>query len=380
MRGMTQRLRKLILGPRRHWGAFVSLIQRMREEVTRLVDWAAGPLLLAGFLLFSWLAYDAYSGLGKLAGSEMDRALEWLKFYAYLVGGIVLIWQVRISNRRATALEKTAALGEKGNITERFKSAIEHLGGASESVRMGGIYALYHVARESGEYAETVCKILCAHAKAVTTSPGYAGEEKPTTEIAAILDVLFPVIASGEEMFGKPDISNWHLQGANVYSRIMMKIQGVQVNLSGAIMVGANLSGANMREANLSKVSMDEANLSGANMHEANLSEAHTSRANLSGAYISLANLSGAFMCEADLTKARMQLADMRGANLSGANLSAANMIEANLSQALMSGAQVTAEQLLEAKTLYGAQLDAHIREEILRRKPELLAPPAEEK
>ena len=275
-------------------------------------------------------------------------ALEWLRFAAYLVGGGFLIWQLRISDRRATALEK-------GNITERFKSAIEHLGSASESVRMGGVYALYHVARESREYAETVCKILCAHAKAVTTSADYAGKEKPTTEITAILDVLFPTNGGGA--FGELniDISNWHLRGADVHSRIMMQIWGTQVNLSRANMWKVDLSGANVLGTNLSGASMNWANLSGADMLGANLSGANMLGANLSGASMTHVNLSGAIM--------------------EGANLSGASMLGANLSEA-----RVTAEQLLEAKTLYGAQLDAHIREEILRRKPELLAPPAEEK
>ena len=107
----------------------------------------------------------------------------------------VLIWQVRISDRRATALEKTASLGEKGNITERFKNAIEHLGSDSESIRMGGIYGLYHVVRESCGYADTVLKILCAHAKSIMAKEEYIGKEKPSNEIVAILDILFPAIS-----------------------------------------------------------------------------------------------------------------------------------------------------------------------------------------
>ena len=102
-------------------------------------------------------------------------ALEWLQFAAYLAGAVFVVQQLRISNRRATALEKTAALGEKGNITERFKNAIEHLGGESESIRMGGIYGLCHVARESRGYADTALKILCAHAKSIMAKPGYKG-------------------------------------------------------------------------------------------------------------------------------------------------------------------------------------------------------------
>ena len=43
------------------------------------------------------------------------------------------------------------------------------------------------------------------------------------------------------------------------------------------------------------------------------------------------------------------------------------------LGSANLSEANITAEQLLQAKTLYKATLDGHIREEILRRKPELL-------
>ena len=104
-------------------------------------------------------------------------ALEWLQFAAYLAGAVFVTQQLRISNRRATALEKTAALGEKGNITERFKNAIEHLGGESESIRMGGIYGLCHVARESRGYADTALKILCAHAKSIMAKPGYKGRD-----------------------------------------------------------------------------------------------------------------------------------------------------------------------------------------------------------
>ena len=89
--------------------------------------------------------------------------LEWLQFAAYLVGAVFVVQQLRISNRRATALEKTASLGEKGNITERFKNAIEHLAHEMDSVQIGGIYTLYHVAREAEEYKDAALKVLLAH-------------------------------------------------------------------------------------------------------------------------------------------------------------------------------------------------------------------------
>ena len=344
--------------------------------------------------------------------------LEWLQFAAYLVGAVFVVQQLRISNRRATALEKTAALGEKGNITERFKNAIEHLGGESESIRMGGIYGLYHVAQESRGYADTVLKILCAHAKSIMAKPRYTEKEKPSNEIAAILDVLFPIISDSENqeneiLFGKVDISDWYLQGVNVSNRNMKYVHGVRVhllfaqllnadlseanlwdtNLSGTNLSGANLSGANLGKVNLEKANLESTNLSAANLSAANLSEASLGDVNLSKADLSWANLSGANLSRANLRKAHlwdtnlsnasMSKADLSGANLSGAGLWEANLSGADLSGADLSGADlekanlseahITAEQLLQAKTLYEVTLDDHIHEEMLRREQELL-------
>ena len=287
-------------------------------------------------------------------GQDEMSILERMKFAAYVVGGGLVLWQLQISNRRSTALEKTAALGEKGNITERFKNAIEHLGGESESIRMGGIYGLYHVARESREYADTVCKILCAHAKLIMAEPRYVHGKKPSNEIVAILDVLFPVISDDanqnvQVLFKKVAASHWDLHGADVSFRNMKCIDGFMVNLSRANLSGANLSGVE---------------LTGANLSDANLLETNLSKATLIGAV---------------LAKAHLGKADLSEAVLLGADLSETVLERVNLSEAKVNG-----EQLLKVNTLRHAQLDDHIRDEILRRKPELLGlpatPPAEKK
>ena len=370
MDGVMQWLRRNVLPKLRVWGRrFVPFVQRVREKVAQWVDWMADPVLFVGFLFFAWLAYNTYSGMEALPKDEAARTLEWLKFYAYVVGGIVLIWQVRISNRRATALERTAALGEKGNITERFKNAIEHLGNPSESIRMGGIYGLYHVAQESRGYADTVLKILCAHAKSIMAKPKYTETEKPSNEITAILDVLFPIIPSDENqkaemLFGKVDISHWHLHGAELSSRNMESIIGKKVNLSKATLSKANLSGAILPNANLSWAILRGADLSKAKLPVGNLSKATLSDANLSNAMLWQTDFSDAFLVDVDLSEAYLY-----NAKLSGACLAAANLLNA----------RVTVGQLLQAKTLIEAKLDDHIREKIMRSKPELMIPPDEE-
>ena len=404
------------------------------------IIWAVlAATAVMGICGFAPLWFPEKWGWGK---DEMS-ILERMKFAAYVVGGGLVLWQLQISNRRSTALEKTAALGEKGNITERFKNAIEHLGSESESIRMGGIYGLYHVVQESRGYADTVLKILCAHAKSIIAEPGYTEKEKPSSEIAAILDVLFPIIPDDENqkieiLFEKVDISGWHLQGADVKFRHIKHVHGSEVNLSranlqqanllgaklhkvkllnaylakanlvtahlwdadleeanleeanleNAYLFGANLENANLEEANLENAYLEGAKLHGANLHNVNLERADLENANLEGADLENANLEGADLEEANLKgadlenanleRAKLENANLEGANLEGANLEGADLENANLERADLSGANVTTEQLLQVKTLHEAQLDDHIREEILRRKPELLGLPAD--
>ena len=345
MGGVMQWLRENVLPKLRSWGKMFALsVQWVREKGAQGVGWIATFVLGAGALFFAWLAYSAYSGLEVSPENQAHWALEFLKFYAYAAGGIILIWQVRIANRRATALEKTAALGEKGNTTERFKNAIEHLANASEPIRIGGIYGLYHVAREASEYVDTVLKILYAHAKLIMADPEYTKTKEPSNEMAAILDVLFPIIPDDENqkievLFEKVNISGWHLEGADLQSRHMKHVDGP----------GVNLTWANLRDANLSRARLHRAKL-----HRAKLANA---------------NLLAANFFYADLVQAELEDVDLSKAILSGANLK----------NAYMSGAHVVAEQLLNAETLYKAHLNDCVREEILRRKPKLLDDPDEE-
>ena len=377
MGGVMQWVRINVLSKFRSWGKMFALgVQWALEKGAQGVDSVANPALFVGFWFFAWLAYNTYSGMEALPKDEAARTLEWLKFYAYVVGGIVLIWQVRIANRRATALERTAALGEKGNITERFKNAIEHLANTSEPIRIGGIYGLYHVAREASEYADTVLKILCAHAKSIMAEPGYTERETPSNEIAAILDVLFPVISydanqNAKILFERVDISDWHLHGANLILRDMRNIIGGKVILSKAKLSEANLSdvylvGADLRRADLLDASLSAARLSGAKL----------SGANLSGANLSEAGLGDANLSDADLWNTDLSDADLMDANLSRAKLINTRLTNANLWNADLSMAEINVEKLLQAQTLYRAKFNDHIREQILHYKPELLDPP----
>jgi hypothetical protein len=101
-----------------------------------------------------------------------------------------------------------------------------------------------------------------------------------------------------------------------------------------------NIWSRNHREE---KVDLSNAHLNGANLRRAHLNGADLSQAHLNGADLREANLIGANLFAADLSRtdlslARLEAADLSGAFLSGAFLSGANLYRANLNRADLRG------------------------------------------
>ena len=116
------------------------------------------------------------------------------------MGGVLLTLQVWMSHKRAKAIETAASAQaratkeqaqanrntEQGQRQERLKNAIEHLGHGSESVRLGGAYELFHLARdeermetvETEVLRRTVLEILCAYIRRTTGESEYRETHK----------------------------------------------------------------------------------------------------------------------------------------------------------------------------------------------------------
>ena len=345
--------------------AHLFLPDEWMQEKTRVLEWVqfAAYLAAVGIVIWKWQSIQAWGKrlldlreqwpvsdmilaalavMGIIGFAPLLLPKEWmapdtsvlqrLQFAAYLVGGGFLIRQLQISNRRAKALEETAAHGKKGNITERFKNAIEHLADKMDSVQIGGIYTLYHVAKEAAEYKETVLKILLAHLRKIT-----AGEEKPATNrvVMAIWDTLF--VRRGEKpLFKAVDLS--------------------YVNLKGSSLVEMSSFGYNLGTI-YSAVDLD-----------------------LTGAYFKYAHLSGADMSFAICEGTTFDRAFCVETGFYAVRFNGASFIDADLRKADFRNSNITAEQLLEAKTLYKAELPDAVRKEIMRVSPRLLDKPDEDK
>jgi uncharacterized protein YjbI with pentapeptide repeats len=256
--------------------------------------------------------------------------------------------------------EQTQRLSEQGQITERFTRAIDHLGATADKgqkkleIRLGGIYALERIDKESPEraYHATVMEVLTAYVRensrldrgqtSTSTSAaalaalaaeqdkeGIAQEAVPTllrppADIQAILDVL-----NRREEDHVPeqhqvllDLHEANLQGANLHGALLLEANLIDATLLGANLLIANLLRANLLRANLKEAYLQEAKLQGAELEGANLIDANLIDANLIDANLQGANLQGANLQRANLQRANLQGADLVGAiNLAQAQI-----------------------------------------------------------
>jgi hypothetical protein len=185
-------------------------------------------------------------------------------------------------------------------VTDRYTRAIEQLGSDKLDVRIGGIYALERIARDSPRDHPTTMEVLAAFIRE------HSHEQWPKQAM------------QGAGRTTRPDVQ----AALTVIGRRALRHDSERVNLESAVLSRANLSGAKLGGANLARARLDYADLDraylfGANLNEADLTGARLARANLANAELTRADLTSADLDDADL-----EYADLYGAKLGGASIS----------------------------------------------------------
>ena len=279
----------------------------------------------------------------------LTKKNETLTFLGIGMGGILLALQAVIANRRAKAMENAANAQaeanqntERGQRQERLKNAIEHLGHASDSVRLGGAYELFHLAQDNKDLCQTVMDILCAHIRRTTGERKYREKHKtgPSEEVQSLLTLLF-------------------VQDHEVLKGCLINLQGSWLN--GARLRRARLQGANLMEAHLQGADLREARLQGANLVEAHMQGAEFQEAYLHGAQLEKAHLQGADLQRAHLHGADLVEAELQIAYLFRTQFQGTSLVRTRLQGAILASAHLQGAELWDA-SLQGADLNrAHM-------------------
>lgn len=226
----------------------------------------------------------------------------------------------------AAATWRQVQVNREGQLTERFTRAVDHLGSDNRDVRIGGMYALERVARNSPDDRDTIQFLLATfvrtHAPWAVGAPD--GPEHPTPvvdESVPWLQVRAPDIQAALDILGRVPCSK------NRPRLYLSRVDLRSLQLHRARLVDTQLRHANLARAWLRGVRMDRSDLKGTDLRRANLEAAVFAGANLSGV---------------QFAGARARRVDFRGADLTGADLSGADLCGADFRGANLTGAAVT--------------------------------------
>jgi hypothetical protein len=190
------------------------------------------------------------------------------------------------------------ALSRQGQVTDRYTKAIDQLGSDMLDVRIGGIYALERIARDSSRDHATVMEVLAAFVREHSHDSWDPHRPAGWTR--------------GPELGPRPDVQ----AAVTVIGRRDISRDQQQIDLS-----GADLSRAQLSRANLARCSLIYSNLTGTNLSHASLRQTE--------------------FVGSDLTRANLRRSDLRNADFAFATLKETLLGGADLRQAMFSGAKL---------------------------------------
>ena len=247
--------------------------------------WISGVVAtLAIYTGLSWYFWEDLHG-------DSDSLSTTVNKLSLVVGGIIAI---ELAVWRSIVGERQVETAQRSLLNERFQKGAEMLGSEDLSVRLGGIYALKHLAAEHpDQYHIQVMELLCAFVRHPTrdkSGSANLNEERqsPRADVNSVAEIICNRDNSHlflERNAGfKLDLSDADLR----------RISLTNADLSGAYLLGADLSGASLMMANLTNAQLAGAIFSELRPPTECQSDEDRSEAILSKAFIREANFSGA--------------------------------------------------------------------------------------
>ncbi|AUT02351.1 hypothetical protein CLI64_19235 [Nostoc sp. CENA543] len=336
-----------------------------------------------------------YQSLVNLEKIRIDAENASRTVIVKFFGGLFFCITAFISFLNYRETKRNVSIAEEKQITERFSKAIEQLESENTHVRIGAIYSLERIAKDSNKDYWQIIEILTTYVRKESHNKPKSSNYSITATIEAAVNIL----NRRALIFKKGDKYSLDLSGSNLEGLNLKKVTLKRVNLSGACLQNVNFEDAELQEANLENANLSGAILKNAKLNKVNLRKAKLFNTNLEGADLSgadlrstmetrvdyeeckycdypvevrldSANLKGANLKQADLTGAILNSANLQGANLkqadlTGAILNSANLQGANLKRAKLIRASLVGTSLqnadLEAADLNEAQLSGSI-------------------
>lgn len=336
----------------------------LRASVALVLLFVVLVVLVVGFV--EVMVRRELRGLHRLGGNEVKPtervtvANDTRKTWAGILGGAGAVFAFFFTWQQLQTAQQTLQANQQQQVTDRFVAAIELLGAIRDEAdggkvpnvegRLGAIYALERLAKDSPTDHRTVMEVLAAYvrenapatpevcavgpgtppapelgAESSATSPAPRIERRPRADVEAAVVVI------GRNLSTAPIGSE----------RVVLDMHGVDlrgIDLSRAagiikrrVGTGVLIVGAKSDDPRAARFGLDRVDLS---------------CARLDGARLGGISLRGAVLAEASLVEADLEHARLEDAQLPGADLTGAMLTYAHFEDASLVGARILPHQL----------------------------------
>ena len=228
-------------------------------------------------------AQDVFGNWNNIEKKERAQAgVTLLQTIATSIGGIAVFWNIVLARRQMAIAHRQTELAQdqmeimrEQIINERFSKAVEQLGHNQLAVRVGAIYALARLAKDSPRDHWTIMEMLAFFLREQCPCPEGSTCRRHPSSVPK--DIQAAILVLGQRNVEQdPEKSHLHLihndlRGVSFAEGDFRNVYFYESNLSDANFYGANLQGANFWKADLSYSNLKGCQLDGAILSKTSL-------------------------------------------------------------------------------------------------------------
>ncbi len=291
-----------------------------------------------------------------------------IRYFGIVAGAGAVIGYIFATGRNIIS-DNQNKINTRAQTTESMVQAITQIGAVNDGkpnveVRLGGLYSLQRIMKDSIKDEETIAKIFYAYvreniardrikqAKKIEKLKKSKGAEQEHLQLPEDIQAVLIIISQLNE--------EWREQGIEWYFDLQLNFS--YTNFSCYFLQSLDVRNTRLDYANFSYTNLEFAQLSGASLHKVNFSGAMLFYTDLSNAHLAFANLTDATVYDVDLSNANLRFADLSGADLREVCFTNIDLREANLSCALLHGVDLSTAIDLTQEQINEANGDQHTK------------------
>lgn len=175
------------------------------KNLDKRTKFSAIEVILLIILLLFLLCYHYEDIANYFYGTDNDSKGKLLATILTAIGGICVIWGLYLNNRKVNEQARQNDISVQNSNDKRFGEAIGYLNNDNEGIAIGGVYALYQLAKEDSRYTPIITNIFCNYINDNTDKPN---KKSYQTIISLLFSIDNPFIFEKEIMLKDIQINN----------------------------------------------------------------------------------------------------------------------------------------------------------------------------